>query len=401
MKIRSLLLTLCMSFICLSDINASTCDCNHNCCGSLNKSKHKLKTGFVKLPARTQTFFAGDPICEEQDEHVPAAEFFVRVKGKTSTTLPTIVFIHGFGETGDVWACAQEELSDCYLTVAMDLRGYGKSSKTPAVPDLGGIHYTVDLSVEDIFQVLQKIGITKNIVLVGHSIGSSYAFKYAYLHKSQIFKLVLVAGPPQVTPDCASEPTCAATCFNPFNCVEGFCWPFGISVTAATNLAQPLVDCLVGGGNEKDCLRLWGEFIAPIWFNEPCQDQLRAAQQTLVNSVVSNTPAIINSIFFDAATEDMRPFIPGVKVPTLLTVGSIDAVVNPGTGFFYHANMPNSSLAEFVGKGHQLHVTDFKNFDRLLKQFIQASEFPDYIKVFDEGCCVCPILLPHTCDCSR
>lgn len=405
MLIRSLFYLFCIGFLFLSDssLNATSCNCDVNCCGALTTSKCKLKKGFIHLPARTQAFFVGDPVCRNQQENVPEADIFVRVKGKRRTTRPTVVFVHGFGETGDVWGCAQEELSDCYLTVAMDLRGFGRSSKTPAVPDLNGIHYTVDLNVQDIFLVLEKLGITRNIVIVGHSNGANYAFKYTSLHQEQIFKLVMINGPVLITPDCAADPYCSENCFNEFNCQQGYCWPFGLPFTKAVDLTLPLDLCLIEGGNEKECLKQWGQFIAPLWYNEPCQNKLKDAQQALVNSVVSNTQAIIKSIAFGANTEDLRYFIPTVTVPTLICIGSIDIIVNPETGRFYHANMPNSVLAEFVGKGHQMHVTDFKNFDRLLKKFIPACEFPDFTKVYDEGCCVCPNLIPPTpvCECSR
>ena len=99
-----------------------------------------------------------------------------------------------------------------------------------------------------------------------------------------------------------------------------------------------------------------------------------------------------------AASEDVRGLIPDVKIPTLICYGSIDAVVNPGTEKFYHENIPNSVLAEFVGKGHELHVTDYKNFNRLLNEFIASCKFPDFTKVFDQGCCICPKLKPVNFD---
>jgi non-heme chloroperoxidase len=365
------------------------------CCGKLKKSNCKVRKGFVDIPARTQSFFtgaAGSPSCTFQQESVPQARLFYRTQGKFNPDQPTIVFVHGFGETSDIWRCAQEKLCKSYYTVSMDLRGYGRSSKTPAVPEPNGIHYTTDLSAEDVFQLLKALGVQQNIVLVGHSVAVNYVLKYNALHSEQISRLVLIGGPPLITPDCAVNANCATACFNPFTCQSGFCWPFGITASAATGLATPLVECLNAGGAQKDCLRLWGEFIAPIWFNEPCQDQLKAAQGSLISSVVSNTPAIITNIFFVAATEDFRPLLSSVKVPTLICFGTIDAVVNPGSEKFAHENIPNSVLAEFVGKGHELHVTDYKNFNRLLEQFIEACDLPDTIKVFDEGCCICPLL---------
>lgn len=376
---------------CLAFSTNKTCN---SCCGKLSESQCPVKKGCIRIPERTQQFFIGLPDCEFQEETVPAADIYFRKQGKSSDDRPTIVFIHGLGETSDAWLCAQEELCDCYCTVAMDLRGFGRSDKTPAAPQRGGIHYTLQLNVDDIFELLRKLGIKKNIVLVAHSLGANNAIKYVSLHQDQIIKLVLVGAYPFIVPDCAVTANCATSCTNPFTCEPGFCYPFGITQTFAAAITQPLVDCLNAGGSQKACLKVWGQFLAPIWYNEPCQKKLKNAQASLVKAIQSMTVPILNSIFFNGLTEDIRPLLPGITVPTLICYGSADLAVNPGNSLFLHANLVNSVIADFVGKGHQLHVTDYKNFNRLLREFITACQFPDSIKVINPHCCVCPLVKP-------
>ena len=44
---------------------------------------------------------------------------------------PTIVFIHGNDMNTTVWKCQQDYFCRFYNTLAIDLRGFGKSSKPP------------------------------------------------------------------------------------------------------------------------------------------------------------------------------------------------------------------------------------------------------------------------------
>lgn len=365
-----------------------------NPCGELDCPGGTAITGCVSLPQRKQTYFTGYQSCQEACEVVPCAEIYYKMQGTCCAESPTLVFIHGFAETSDVWSCAQTELSSCFCTVSMDLRGSGRSSLTPAFPEPDGIHYTVGLNVDDIYQLLSELGITQNIVLVAHSLSSNYALSYAAQYPEQVTKVVLVGALPFIVPNCAVLPTCDTNCFNPATCETNFCYENGITQDGIAYLTGPLVSCLQTGGSEQDCLQLWGQFLAPIWYNEPCQAALANAQAALISAVASSTVPIISSQFAYAGTEDFRLNLSSVTAPVLIAYGSIDLAVNPANSQFLHDNLPNSVIAEFVGKGHQLHVTDYKNFDRLLKEFVNSCSFPDSTIIFDQGCCVCPKAKP-------
>src|SRR6266481_1505128 len=53
---------------------------------------------------------------------------YVRVGGKG----PAVVLLHGFGDTGDMWAPLAAELARDYTVVVPDLRGMGLSSHPAA-----------------------------------------------------------------------------------------------------------------------------------------------------------------------------------------------------------------------------------------------------------------------------
>jgi pimeloyl-ACP methyl ester carboxylesterase len=74
----------------------------------------------------------------------------VRVGG----TGPVVVMLHGFGDTGDMWAPAAAVLVKHYMVVVPDLRGMGLS----AHPDTG---YTMKNQAADIAGVMDALKIEK------------------------------------------------------------------------------------------------------------------------------------------------------------------------------------------------------------------------------------------------
>jgi len=122
---------------------------------------------------------------------IPAngAQIHVRVGGKG----PAVILIHGFGDTGDMWAKLGADLARDHTVVVPDLRGMGLSDK----PDKG---YDKWGQAADMRAVLQSLGIDKAVV-VGHDIGTMVAYAYAARYRDLTEKLVVMDAPvPGVPP---------------------------------------------------------------------------------------------------------------------------------------------------------------------------------------------------------
>jgi pimeloyl-ACP methyl ester carboxylesterase len=96
-----------------------------------------------------------------------------------------LLFIHGLGSNLKAWIKNIEGLKHSYRCIAIDLPGYGKSSKKD---------YTFSMSffAESVLQLLDQLNI-EAVTLVGHSMGGQVAVKAALMNASRISKLVLVA----------------------------------------------------------------------------------------------------------------------------------------------------------------------------------------------------------------
>lgn len=97
----------------------------------------------------------------------------------------TILFIHGLASYIPAWKKNIVSLKDHYRCIAVDLPGYGKSSK-------GNYNVSLEFFADVIHEFCQKMGIDK-VVLTGHSMGGQIAISAALKYPDLVEKLVLVA----------------------------------------------------------------------------------------------------------------------------------------------------------------------------------------------------------------
>ncbi|KOY01668.1 alpha/beta fold hydrolase [Pseudomonas nunensis] len=124
-----------------------------------------------------------------KDIPVEGVTMHVRVGGKG----PAVVLLHGFGDTGDMWAPLAADLAKDHTVVVPDLRGMGLSS----IPDSG---FDKKTQAGDIRGVLAALGIEHSVV-IGHDIGTMVAFAYAARYPQLTDRLVVMDAPvPGITP---------------------------------------------------------------------------------------------------------------------------------------------------------------------------------------------------------
>ncbi|MFZ0990107.1 MAG: alpha/beta hydrolase [Xanthobacteraceae bacterium] len=110
-------------------------------------------------------------------------QIYVRVGGAG----PAVVLLHGYGETGDMWAPLAAQLARDHLVIVPDLRGLGLSSR-PA----GG--YDKKNQAEDVAGVLGSLKIDK-VDLVTHDIGNMVGYAFAAQHPERVRKFVIIDAP--------------------------------------------------------------------------------------------------------------------------------------------------------------------------------------------------------------
>lgn len=111
------------------------------------------------------------------------ATIHVRVGGQG----PVVVLLHGFGDTGDMWAPLAADLVRDHTVVVPDLRGMGLSSKPSS-------RYDKRTQAADVRFVLTTLGFD-SATIIGHDIGTMVAYAYAARYRDKTEKLVVMDAP--------------------------------------------------------------------------------------------------------------------------------------------------------------------------------------------------------------
>jgi pimeloyl-ACP methyl ester carboxylesterase len=114
---------------------------------------------------------------------VDGATIYVRTGGQG----PAVLLLHGFGDTGDMWAPAVTALIKDHTVIVPDLRGMGYSS----YPETG---YEKKKQAEDMARVLDKLNIQR-ADLVTHDIGNMVGYALAAQYPDRITRWVIIDAP--------------------------------------------------------------------------------------------------------------------------------------------------------------------------------------------------------------
>jgi pimeloyl-ACP methyl ester carboxylesterase len=107
----------------------------------------------------------------------------VRIGG----TGPAVLLVHGYGDTGDMWAPLAAKLMADHTVIVPDLRGMGLS----AVATEG---FTKVNEAEDLAGVLDSLKV-RDADVVGHDIGNMVAYAFAKAHPDRTKRLVMMDAP--------------------------------------------------------------------------------------------------------------------------------------------------------------------------------------------------------------
>ena len=116
--------------------------------------------------------------------YVNASEQQVSAQG-TAPQTPTLVFVHGSGDSAATWDAVIAALPD-YSCVSLDLPGHGALRERPGPDEMSVSDYADGVHAE-----LRRRGLS-GVCLIGHSLGGAIALRLAVDHPSAVGRLVLV-----------------------------------------------------------------------------------------------------------------------------------------------------------------------------------------------------------------
>lgn len=258
------------------------------------------------------------------------ADIYVEEEGAGTPLL----LIHGLGMSSALWRNQVPVFAQHSRTVAVDLRGFGRSSK-PGHPGA----YAIDVLAEDMVAVMQRLGLAGCHVL-GTSMGGFVAQAIAIAHPELCRSLIL----------CHTAPRMAI----PADVIEK-------RVTALDTMAMDEYAAIVLGQalapGASAGLRAW--VAAMITTNDK-----RAYAQVLTEGLSG----------FDATANLHR-----LRMPTLVVTGELDQVLPPAGGRELAQLIPGAQLIELGGVGHLGYAENPPAFNEAVLAFLRGLDEP-YIK---------------------
>ena len=264
------------------------------------------------------------------------AQIFVRIGGHG----PAVILLHGYGESGDMWAPLAARLARDHTVIVPDLRGMGLSSH-PA----GG--YDKKTQGGDVAGVLDALKVEK-VDVVGHDIGNMVAFAFAAEHPDRVTKLVLMDAPvPGVGPweEILKNP---------------LLWHF--------RFGGPDMERLVKGRERIYLDRFWNEFSAdPKKFDEASRQHYAALYAR---------PGAMHSGFeqfhaFDQDAIDNKAFLAkGPLTMPVLAIGG-EKSFGPTMAVVMHAAATNVQGAVIAHSGHWLMEENPTDTVKVVGEFLQ------------------------------
>lgn len=107
---------------------------------------------------------------------------------------PAVVMVHGIASSSVTFHHLVPLLEPAHRCITIDILGHGAS---PA-PD--GATYTLDEHVAALARTIRSLGLREPFILIGHSLGSLIAARYAVSHRRELTRLVLVSSPIYLPP---------------------------------------------------------------------------------------------------------------------------------------------------------------------------------------------------------
>lgn len=102
---------------------------------------------------------------------------------------PVIIFLHGLASSSANWDGLIPLLINDYRCISIELIGFGDSPKPQWYA------YTIEDHLNNIHAAIKSLKLKDPFILVGHSLGSLLATRYACVHTRRIARLILLSPP--------------------------------------------------------------------------------------------------------------------------------------------------------------------------------------------------------------
>ncbi|WP_253705134.1 alpha/beta fold hydrolase [Dehalococcoides mccartyi] len=264
-----------------------------------------------------------------QIARLPGVDLSYREAG----TGPVLVFMHAGITDSRSWYNQLTEFAKDYHVIAPDMRGYGQSVITDDI-----FNY-----YRDVLELLHLLRIDK-VVLVGNSVGGTYALDLALLHPDMVTGLVLVD-----------------------SCMRGY-----------RNTDEKFLDLdrqldeLISLGQKSKAIELYLQ----IWLagtGRTSADIDKTLYRLCKKMLEENYLAVVGGKREQRLKRPQSEDYLSLKIPALVLVGEHDVPDMHTIGERFSTSIPRASFQEIKQAGHLPALEKPAVFNNLLREFLQQN----------------------------
>ncbi len=246
---------------------------------------------------------------------VDGLELRYREYGQAGPDRPTLLLIHGFGNSLQSFRLVAPLLADDYQVIAVDMPGFGLSAK-PADFDYRNANQARVMG-----DFIRALGLD-DVIVGGHSLGGSIALRVA-VSEPEVRGLVLM-NPGIIN---SGVPAISQYYFFPM---------------------QRLLAKQLGKRDFRESM-IKGSFINPDIITDEVMDNLQRASQS------EGYLAGMTTMMGQYEAPDEEPLLAEARLPTVIVWGELDRRKTPEELARLEAGLPNDRTLKVPGVGHYVH----------------------------------------------
>jgi len=246
---------------------------------------------------------------------------------------PPSVLLHGFPLSRRMWDAQVKAWSQNCRVIAPDFRGFGDS------PVASG-EFSMTGCAEDLHDLLGSLGIQKDIVLLGLSMGGYICFEFVRRYQDLLRGLILVGTQPAGDSDASRQARYETAEF--------------VRRKGSSALAEKLIPRFLA----KSTLA-----------NKP------EVVETVRALIQSNSPeAIAQACYGLASRRDSTLLLPEIRIPTLIVAGSEDVLIPSAQAETMQREIRHSQLVVVERCGHLINLEQPDVLNQVVTNFLKQRE---------------------------
>lgn len=251
----------------------------------------------------------------------------VRESGEGS---PTVVLIHGYLESLDVWEDFQKNLSHHLRVVSLDLPGHG-------ISEVKGEVHSMEFMADTVHAALETLGVGKTVI-TGHSMGGYVALEYLRKYPESVSGIALFHSGPNAD----SEEKRADR--------------------------EREISLILGGKKE-----LIARMFPQVGFAPGNRKRLAGKIEELADQItLTEDEGIIAALRGMAERRDSNEVLRLSKVPQLVIFGRHDEYISPGTAEAAAKEHPQAHVAWLENSGHMGFVEEPDKSLEIMLDFLKT-----------------------------